>query len=816
MLWDSPQLETDQIESLDAVDLLTSLIKTRPALPPVRRTNVTAVNDDELLKLASLSLSRDDLNTSYLEPFLDASVLAEHLEVVFSGMAALAVHNHMLSPTSEKVQGSVWFYNGWRVHAQNERSAIPIFALLSLCTIVAILLLILRPLAVLSRDPRSLGGIAIILNDYHKFMDSSGLASRWASVRQARLLSLSTTDPNQEFRGLVEHLAISDKEHKPAPRGTSGTKPWQPFVLRTRYRVISVILPLLVMSLLEYIQRTSDLSNGFVGFTFTSTTRDAINFIPALVMWSISAFYGSIHFHTLLLSPYQAMSLKEGAVARRGFLSHNLGRLPLFSLLVSIRDKHTSACFSAIGTILGAFLTIVVSGLYSNFQAENRTSTVMLQRTDSFDLNSVVAQVEADHGAIGHGLNPSPWQNLTKLEWIYDDMVFPKLNLVNAQRHIGASSGRITVSVPARRAVLQCAIAQSTEVTVTIENSRMLAKLSADFQDSCPSGTRQIAQIPGQMSKSDGSELIGKSGFIPTNTTSPGLKCHSLVFTYGSIYIPPEITSSEGRYTLPLRNTRMTTLACSPLVQEVDVKISLLTDDGLRMDPIHSPDPSESTVRAVDSNTFGASNVQQYLFDNPASLSVATDPVKIECLQASEGLDWFYQGVIIANNTDSDDLIGPESLQRLVDATSKMYGRYMAQVMHFTMRAPDTSFLAASEKRLQGEVVEQQTRLRQNSGPKIVLQVLLGLMAACGLGAWRFMRDTRFLSHKPGSIASAALLVAGSELWDADENGSSILPDGAEWMSDETLIKLWEAQGLSFGLARQAEGSYGVNIVRKL
>ncbi|KAK8105108.1 hypothetical protein PG999_008467 [Apiospora kogelbergensis] len=60
------------------------------------------------------------------------------------------------------------------------------------------------------------------------------------------------------------------------------------------------------------------------------------------------------------------------------------------------------------------------------------------------------------------------------------------------------------------------------------------------------------------------------------------------------------------------------------------------------------------------------------------------------------------------------------------------------------------------------------------------------------------MRNTKFLPHEPGSIAAAAVLVAGSDLWGCDDYGSRqsnssrespVVPEGAEWMDDKELIR---------------------------
>ena len=69
----------------------------------------------------------------------------------------------------------------------------------------------------------------------------------------------------------------------------------------------------------------------------------------------------------------------------------------------------------------------------------------------------------------------------------------------------------------------------------------------------------------------------------------------------------------------------------------------------------------------------------------------------------------------------------------------------------------------------------------QNTVSKTVLQVLLGIMFACGVTTYVLVRPNT-LWHNPCSIAGVASMLADSEVC-----SRNVIPEGAEWMSDREL-----------------------------
>jgi hypothetical protein len=108
-------------------------------------------------------------------------------------------------------------------------------------------------------------------------------------------------------------------------------------------------------------------------------------------------------------------------------------------------------------------------------------------------------------------------------------------------------------------------------------------------------------------------------------------------------------------------------------------------------------------------------------------------------------------------------------------------------------------------------------RLKQNNAAKITLQVLLGIMFIFGALTYSLTNIRNTLPHDPYSIAGVASLLAGSEM--CSESICSLIPDGAEWMSDKELKQhnVWQGWLFSLGWWDWRWGErrrYGIDIGR--
>lgn len=132
------------------------------------------------------------------------------------------------------------------------------------------------------------------------------------------------------------------------------------------------------------------------------------------------------------------------------------------------------------------------------------------------------------------------------------------------------------------------------------------------------------------------------------------------------------------------------------------------------------------------------------------------------------------------------ELVGQENAPRLINATIKLYSRYMAQVMSLKMRESLNSSTHAS-RQIQAVLYSKKLRLVQNSGPKIALPVILAIMFICGALSWMTMRLSDLLPHDPCSIAGIATLLSGSRLWEEHNRDRALdKEDSREILSAQT------------------------------
>lgn len=243
-----------------------------------------------------------------------------------------------------------------------------------------------------------------------------------------------------------------------------------------------------------------------------------------------------------------------------------------------------------------------------------------------------------------------------------------------------------------------------------------------------------------------GANVVGIYPNHPPQLNEAG--CHSLVFFFGAF--PPTIPDSNDNFNLSSSESVVTTLACRQLIQEVDTDIELLSVS-MTMSPSRPPVPREETVRYVNSGAAMSSNVQEFQVMYPIDsqfFPVTDDPYQSALLRSFDGLDNFYKAILLTTDVrEPSELVGEKNIARLANVTSKMYGRYMAQVMSRIVRT------SGSEELRPAFLEHTEMRLVQNSKPKLALQILLAVMTVCGIAAWALLPASKLLPHDPCSIA---------------------------------------------------------------
>jgi hypothetical protein len=825
---------------LDANMMFSYIVNGSSGTPWSRPTGNVTERDYPFFTLAAIPFTDSNSGGSYLKPFLNVETLNSSISDTFSGAFAILVSDRMLRAHNSSIKGNLEYLED-RLHVGKTPAVVICGLLLSCVALVAILVLTHTP-NVVPANPNSIAGIATILSgtqEKHLFEQTSFETTR----RGLKYYDFSSTAPassraRQNKNGnKFDIVAHPNFEHRILEHSTESEKVvekdrwWSPFTLQSWVKISALALCLAFIIALEILQRNSDRRDGLMDMPASDASRFWMSTIPALAMTGMALLFSSIHFNTTLLSPYHALACDKGASSKRSIATDYRGSTPLFTLFPAIHERHYSAAVSGIAAVVGAFLTIIVSGLYT-VQTTRVSSSMAQNILDQWNTTwgttmcgacigsgQGLMSVDDSDGSAAYVLQYTVWGNLSDPIWAYKDLTFPSISAPV----MGTNSTdweTITVTLPARRAVLECAATGPSENTALVQNitwdgrpQMTTTTIFTKVTDTCskkPGGVFPLAVDGRDPITSYGGgvkqlyfsyeystnrsnlkvQALDPSSYYPEdNTDSMGESdCPSLLVYFGSF--PNTIIRTSHRnisstYTpVPVSNftsdeAQITTLACRQKLQELDTTVTLRLPD-LTIDKANPPRTDESSVRYIGGTwQWPVQTFLQGLGILPANKTFAAQ---------AAGLGPFFAAVVHGKDgVPASELAGEANIPRLTSAVSNMYSRYMAQVMSRKMRLP---LNATDQSRLvQATLTERKPRLFQHSYPKIALQVLLGVMMLCGAISWALMPNVRLLPHDPCSIAGTACLLAGEEFWG----------DGKKDWEEDQLFRL-ETRGGRFGI----------------
>ncbi|KAL9946316.1 hypothetical protein ACHAO5_003984 [Verticillium nonalfalfae] len=274
--------------------------------------------------------------------------------------------------------------------------------------------------------------------------------------------------------------------------------------------------------------------------------------------------------------------------------------------------------------------------------------------------------------------------------------------------------------------------------------------------------------------------------------------CPSMAFTLGTIRAGRSGRSEKARQFAV--ESDLATLVCYQRADQVMANVTF-SAPSMTIDTLVPPilDESTRTVLAdpTTNTTSFAYPINRLLLSIANSLTANTTE--------SDGiasLDGFSRALLSGRGAQTiETLAGEANVDNLRKAATRLYKTYMAQAISANMRR-DAELLPAYEGRLTSSA---RRRLQQNNGPKIALQVMLGLMVVCIIAS-RLLMDVRtVLPHDPCSIAGVATLLAGSDM--------VTMVEGSEWEDDKGLETLF--RGKRFGLDWWGKGvgrRFGIDV----
>jgi hypothetical protein len=238
--------------------------------------------------------------------------------------------------------------------------------------------------------------------------------------------------------------------------------------------------------------------------------------------------------------------------------------------------------------------------------------------------------------------------------------------------------------------------------------------------------------------------------------------------------------------------SNLTVLYCFQNIHQLQAQVTLELSD-LSISNSFPPAVNESSTQLITTAQNG-NGTQSPLFELYANylLTTLSPPSDIEPIPPPPGetgpnnLDNFTIALVQGEDgVPIDQLVGDENQQAFISAVQNLHSKYMAQAISLNWRTTNSSASQPLQQFQASVTSTDRLRLQQNLGPKIALQVMLGIMVVCALASFILLDTRNVLPYNPCTIAGTASLVVGSKMCSRD-----MIPEGAEWMSDNELQML--------------------------
>ncbi|KAL6859360.1 hypothetical protein J3F83DRAFT_717652 [Trichoderma novae-zelandiae] len=789
-----------------------------------------------------------------IRSFLDPQLLINTGTDVFKGIAAQVLHAIIVQPANRTTTGTIT-YDEQRLRVKALSTAF-MCSFLGLLILISIAMIFTRPSFAAPARPGAAVSMATLLassahlNEILTHMGPLSNEKLQQRLGEYRFRTTSTSDPGTGI--LIEPVRRDEVRTLSHPtRQTQSQVPsWRPMASTTWFLVLATCLPLALIAALEIVQHFSDVNDGFVSISHSSSAVLA-TYIPSAVALGVASLYAAIQTMAATFAPFAP--LKRGKASAETTISLSLiGQLFPRAFYLSLRSKNVAVAMALFGTFLGSFLSIIVSGLYSSISVP-LVQNMTLHQGDRFDFDNVNLSLDDNEAAAIDNLVEYLGLNSTK--WISGDLVFNSFSQ-DASFPINSSANvPLTVSVPAVRPSLNCTSIPNDDRQVTIFNQESnpsavftmpgqsnivspqegrvwvgvnTTMRHTDWCEAAPHGMEreepwmQYFLLPNDTSMAyvgKGSILtwsggiVGGDGALNTDPSAGILGdaitqtdngCPTFAVTFGRMRLKKSGKSSAAK--ISGFDQDLATLVCYQNIEQVMTNVTWqLPQFGL--DPARLPETDESTAKLVKSNRGSERlpflpNAWLNGLDSPLFNQTIPGPNRTE--SAYNDIDNFIAALVFSKDgRPATELAGAKNAENLRNTAQRLYGVYMAQAISLNMRDNSTEGDAASLPTYNGTVTTSgHQRLQQNRGPKIALQVLLAVMVACGIATRLLLPVRDVLPHDPCSIAGTATLMAGGELvsrlavsmaeWDGQTSAEALLANGLyslKWWRDEKGVE---------------------------
>lgn len=681
----------------------------------------------------------------------------------------------------------------------------------------AISLVLIRPRDVIPCEIGPISGMVMVLShsaEFQNVLRDSGRLKTKELIETMQLFTFKSSN-SSELDFSITPLPKSTSDDGDRRLARNGMEFWKPVSLWPCLFATTCALPLAVIATLEVLQSLSGRTNGITTIANPDTLLVIFGtrFVPGTLFLAIAVLYDSIEFNVAVLAPFARLK-RGGARGRHTLTRTMLGRFSIEVFVSSLRHRDWAAAFATLAAFLGSFLTISASGLYT-IEKRPGPSLVTVNRVDQFDPSW--SDSLRDDGGAAVLLTDFEVLNLSYPAWTSHELAFPEIQLSPTEIALINDTSQlfITIRLPAVRGELQCRFSPpnvSRPVSNNIfVNGSALIPAGCDVESSTIQWSSQQGSLDdpdmdgwgvsflGQMldlHPGDSNYTFGELTQPLQDNSPPG--CPSLAFTFGNYSREGDVDHdySDGP---PDPDGVFTTMSCYQQMTEIQTNVTLSVSDFTVLSAV----PDESTAKYLASGTNGETafgwrpqvhfELEVTIWDSNVSFGGFGSPKVVQYYDnPNYNIDGFFALLLQpGSGFYAEEMVGAGNQDRLLDGIQSVYRRYMAQVASLKMRVP----AASSARETYTASWENPNRgvLRQSRESKLALQILLGVMFACGVAAYMLIEASEVLPHDPCSIAGLASLLAGSSVC----SGDSVATRRAG--SDSDQDRFWGSQLFSLG-----------------
>jgi hypothetical protein len=765
------------------------------------------------------SLLRSKNHQSPVSAFLDSDLLIKTSSEVLQGVAAQFLRLVAVQPSAKNLTG--------QITCREERLKVTTYSMGFICgfcgllVIISLALIFIRPCSTIPMVPDSIASMAYILASdtvfkktlIHQQLSSRLPGSQWrgkAPCLNSGFSRKSSDVPGSSNSSKTEEYELACPSIQNEDSGT--TSWWHPMASSNWFFALATGLPLSIIATLQILQHFSQMNNGLIDLQ-TISTPVLSTYIPVIIALGISGLYSSTEFIVVLFTPFVTLK-RSDAITFRALNFSPFGKLLPQTLYLSFKSRHYAAMLAILASLVGSFLNIVTSGLYTTIDSP-RYLHVPVTQTDTF--NSTMNNDKFDLAFEVSSL--IEFRGMQFPKWTYEELVFNGWSKPSLPLDVEGQAKHLTAVVPAIRPRLNC-----TEVVNTkwISGQGLTATLVVrDWCDALPTANISRTVLhQGYYStfRRGQEEYVGRvdntaSVFYSLFRDNKDHGCPTISVTLGLVRAPNNTLRKNG--TEHDAELDVTLLLCHQLIEQVNTELSLRLP-GLVLDEGRPPVPDESSVKLLV-NPNGSSKFPHEMGNLIDRISSAAPTVFQE---ASGNVTAADTNPVILTLTHGrsgrpiEELAGKKNARNLANALNAVYGRYMAQALSMTMRIQNDANTLSPEAYDGVVELDGPKRLYQNNTSKLVIQIMLGVMIICAVAVKLLLPTREVLLHNPCSIHGiTSMLIDGSLV--SKETVSS----AQNWKgnSKDLLERVYggKTYTLKWWTSRDGKKWYGIDVDKK-